>query len=78
MRAEPRKLRGLASKGQSAKIKAEKAEKYEPRVDMYGAISYNGPLCLETKTSGQRKNSKQKNSKKRCSRLYKTYGKGFS
>jgi len=55
MRAEPRNLRGLAPKGRLAVTKASKPEKYEPRVDMYGAIAYTGPLACETVTSTQRK-----------------------
>lgn len=55
MRAEPRKLRGLSPKGKAAVTKASKPEKYEPRVDMYGAISYTGPLACETVTSTERK-----------------------
>ena len=48
MRVEPR---GLAPVGQTPKTTAEKAEKYEPRVDIMGAISFNSPLACETKTS---------------------------
>ena len=55
MRAEPRKLKGLAPKGHPAVTTASKPEKYEPRVDMYGAITYTGPLVCETVTSTQRK-----------------------
>jgi hypothetical protein len=55
MRAEPRKLRGLAPRGKTPLTRASKPEKYMPRVDMYGAISYTGPLVCETVTSTQRK-----------------------
>ena len=55
MRAEPRKLKGLALKGKPALTRASKPEKYEKRVDMYGAIAYTGPLICETVTSAQRK-----------------------
>jgi hypothetical protein len=55
MRAEPRKLKGLAPKGKTAVTRASKPEKYQPRVDMYGAIAYTGPLACETVTSTQRK-----------------------
>lgn len=55
MRSEPRPLTGLAPSGQTPKTSVEKAEKYEPRVDIMGAISYNGPLACETKTSEQRR-----------------------
>jgi hypothetical protein len=41
--------------GQTPKTTANKAEKYEPRVDIMGAISFNAPLACETKTSQQRK-----------------------
>jgi hypothetical protein len=56
IRAEPRQLKGLAPLGQTAKTTASKPEKYEPRVDIMGAISYTSPLACETKTSKQRKN----------------------
>ena len=55
IRSEPRELTGLAPSGQPAHTSAEKAEKYEPRVDIMGAIGYNGPLACETKTSEQRR-----------------------
>lgn len=55
LRSEPRQLTGLAPSGQTPHTSAEKAEKYEPRVDIMGAISYNGPLACETKTSEQRR-----------------------
>ena len=55
MRSEPRPLKGLAPAGQTPKTTAEKPEKYEPRVDIMGAVGYNGPLACETKTSSQRR-----------------------
>lgn len=55
MRAEPRKLKGLAPQGKTPITLASKPEKYQPRVDMYGAINYSGPLVCETVTSTQRK-----------------------
>jgi hypothetical protein len=55
MRAEPRKLKGLAPQGKTPITTASKPEKYQPRVDMYGAITYTGPLVCETVTSTQRK-----------------------
>ncbi len=55
LRAEPRKLKGLAPKGKTPLTTASKPDKYEPRVDMYGAITYTGPLVCETVTSTQRK-----------------------
>ena len=55
MRAEPRKLKGLAPQGKTPITLASKPEKYQPRVDMYGAIHYSGPLVCETVTSTQRK-----------------------
>jgi hypothetical protein len=55
LRSEPRKLTGLALSGKKAKSTTKKAEKYEPRVDVFGAISFNGPLTCETVTSSQRK-----------------------
>ena len=55
MRSEPRPLKGLARAGQTPKTTAEKAEKYEPRVDIMGAVGYHAPLACETKTSTQRR-----------------------
>jgi len=63
MRSEPRKLRAISPRGTTPRVRAEKHEKYEPRVDMWGAITYSGPLVCETLTSKQRKkvtNSKTK------------------
>jgi hypothetical protein len=55
IRSEPRPLAGLSVAGTPAVTTAEKPEKYEPRIDIMGAISYNGPLACETKTSKQRR-----------------------
>jgi len=55
IRSEPRKLRGLAPRGSIPRVTAKRHEKYEPRVDMWGAISYSEPLVCETFTSQQRK-----------------------
>lgn len=55
MRTAPRKLKGLAPRGKPATVVVTKAEKYQPRVDMYGAVSYHGPLACETKTSQERR-----------------------
>lgn len=55
MRAEPRKLKGLAPKGKTPVTTASKPEKYQPRVDMYGAIAYTGPLVCDIVTSAQRR-----------------------
>ncbi len=49
LRSEPRPLTWLAPSGETPKTTAEKAEKYEPRVDIMGAISYYAPLAVETK-----------------------------
>ena len=47
IRAEARPLKGLAPRG-TPHSTTNKAEKYEPRVDIMGAISWNGPLVCET------------------------------
>ena len=65
LRAEPRPRTGLAPAGQVAKTRAKKPEKYEPRVDIMGAINYDKPLACETKTSTQRKSTKNKRTKKK-------------
>ena len=65
IKSEPRPLRGLSVAGTPAVTTAEKPEKYEPRIDIMGAISYDGPLICETKTSKQRQNiSNPRNGKK--------------
>lgn len=68
LRAEPRQLTGLALRGRTPKTTAAKPDKYEPRVDIMGAIGYSGPLACETKTSTQRKaipNSKKSKKKQK-------------
>lgn len=55
IRSEPRPRTGLALAGEPATTTAEKPEQYEPRIDIMGAISYDGPLACETKTSKQRR-----------------------
>ena len=55
MRTAPRKRKGLASRGHPATAKVTKAEKYQQRVDMYGAVSGSGPVACETKTSQERR-----------------------
>jgi hypothetical protein len=51
LRSEPRKLKALAPRGQTPRVTTMKHEKYEPRIDMFGAIWYSG----ETVTSQQRR-----------------------
>ena len=46
---------GLLKEQWSPRVIAERHEKYEPRVDMWGAITYSDPLTCETLTSQQRK-----------------------
>jgi hypothetical protein len=65
MRSEPRKLRALAPRGKTPRVIAERHEKYEPRVDMWGAITYSGPLTCETLTSQQRKKINNPKGRKR-------------
>ena len=65
MRSEPRKLRALAPRGTTPRVKAEKHEQYEPRVDMWGAIAYSGPLVCQTLTSQQRKKVVNERTKRR-------------
>lgn len=55
MRAEPRPKRGLAAPGKAARVKASRAESYEPRVDFVGAIGIKGPLAAMAMTSSDRK-----------------------
>jgi len=65
IRAEPRPLKGLSPRGQPANTSAEKPEKYEPRIDIMGAICYHGPLACETKTSKQRQATPNPKTRKR-------------
>jgi hypothetical protein len=46
---------GSCSGWKMAKSTTKKAEKYEPRVDIFGAVGFNEPLACETATSTQRK-----------------------
>jgi hypothetical protein len=55
MGGEPRKTHGLAPKGKKAKVKTKKPKRYQPRVDIWGAISHNKPLAIDIKTSEDRK-----------------------
>ena len=55
MKAEPRKLYGLAPKGKKARVVTNKPERYQARLDIWGAISYNKPLAIDIKTSEDRK-----------------------
>ena len=55
MKCEPRRLRGLAPKGKKARVESKKQESYQPRLDIWGAISYNKPLALDIQDSEDRK-----------------------
>ena len=65
MKAGARPTHGLAPKGKKAKVKSNKPEKYQPRVDMWGAISYNKPLAFDIKTSEDRKKEDVKGYRKK-------------
>ena len=49
MKAGARPTHGLAPKGKKAKMKTTKATAYQPRVDMWGAISYQSPSLSMSK-----------------------------
>jgi len=51
MKAGARPTHGLAPKDEKAKMKTMKAAAYQPRVDMWEAISYQKSLSFDVKTS---------------------------
>jgi len=55
MKGEPRRGYGLAPRGKKAKVVIKQAESYQPRLDIWGAISYHKPLAIDIQTSEQRK-----------------------
>jgi hypothetical protein len=55
MNSEPRPTRSLAPAGKKAKVRTKKPKRYQPRLDIWGAISYNKPLAIDIQTSAQRK-----------------------
>jgi hypothetical protein len=56
MKANPQPRHGLAPAGREAKVRAERAESYEPRVDLLGAVTLDEPLAAVTTTPEERKN----------------------
>ena len=55
MKCEPRRLHGLAPKGKKARVESKKQERYQSRLDIWGAISYNNPLAIDIQDSEDRK-----------------------
>ena len=55
MKCEPRRLHGLAPKGKKARVESKKQERYQSRLDIWGAISYNKPLAIDIQDSEDRK-----------------------
>jgi hypothetical protein len=55
MKCEPRRLHGLAPKGKKARVESKKQERYQARLDIWGAISYNKPLAIDIQDSEHRK-----------------------
>jgi transposase-like protein len=55
MKCEPRRTHGLAPKGKKAKVETKKQERYQARLDIWGAISYNKALAIDIQTSDDRK-----------------------
>jgi len=70
MGGEPRKTHGLAPKGKKAKVKTKKPKRYQPRVDIWGAISHNKPLAIDIKTSEDRKKEGVKGYGKKWVKLF--------
>ena len=52
MNSEPRPTRSLALAGK-AKVRTKKPKRYQPRLDIWGAISYNKPLAIDIQTSAE-------------------------
>lgn len=55
LKCEPRRLHGLAPKGKKARVESKKQERYQARLDIWGAISYNKPLAIDTQGYEHRK-----------------------
>jgi hypothetical protein len=55
MNSEPRPTHSLAPAGKKAKVRTKKPKRYQPRLDIWGAISYNKALAIDIQTSEQRK-----------------------
>lgn len=55
MKCEPRRSHGLAPKGKKAKVESKKQERYQSRLDIWGAISYNKSLAMDIQNSDDRK-----------------------
>lgn len=54
-KSEARRGYGLAPKGKKAKVETKKQENYQPRLDIWGAVTYNRPLAIDIQTSEDRK-----------------------
>lgn len=54
-KAEARRGYGLAPKGEKAKVETKQPASYQPRLDIWGAISYNRPVAIDIQTSEDRK-----------------------
>jgi transposase-like protein len=70
MGSEPRRTHGLAPAGKKAKVKTKKAKRYQSRLDIWGAISYNKPLALDIKTAQDRKEAGVKGYGKKWCKLF--------
>jgi transposase-like protein len=55
MKCEPRRSHGLAPRGKKAKVETKKQERYQSRLDIWGAISYNKSLAIDIQNSDDRK-----------------------
>ena len=55
MNSEPRPTHSLAPAGKKAKVRTKKPKRYQPRLDIWGAISYNKALAIDIQTSTKRK-----------------------
>ncbi len=55
MKANPQEIYGLAPAGRQARARAPRAQAYEPRVDLLGAVTLTEPLAVTTTTPEERK-----------------------
>jgi transposase-like protein len=58
IKCEPRRSHGLAPKGKKALVSTKKQERYQARLDIWGAISYNKALAIDIQNSEDRKRKK--------------------
>jgi len=63
---------GLAPKGKKALVSTKKQERYQARLDIWGAISYNKALAIDIQNSEDRAKKGQNMEKKMCNLSFET------